>query len=199
MVCFQKILKNPSKIPYAVLRHHCYRIRSCCTCPFMNLTMVTDLCSIGTLFAFVLVCAGVLKLETMPDAPRGKFKTPYVNSRYIMPALVILAIVLSFTYNKENVEKFLGNESRLLDATTFVSHLNKEEAEYARYEVSLADPEGYKSSNGDLEAYLSKQDESNYKNLVSNLRIPETKNLKVVGMFSNTKYLPGFSFLPVCG
>jgi amino acid transporter len=27
---------------------------------FMNLTMVTDLCSIGTLFAFVLVCAGVL-------------------------------------------------------------------------------------------------------------------------------------------
>jgi amino acid transporter len=26
---------------------------------FMNLTMVTDLCSIGTLFAFVVVCAGV--------------------------------------------------------------------------------------------------------------------------------------------
>jgi hypothetical protein len=25
---------------------------------FLNLTMVTDLCSIGTLFAFVLVCAG---------------------------------------------------------------------------------------------------------------------------------------------
>lgn len=29
---------------------------------FMNLTMVTDLCSIGTLFAFVLVCGGVLML-----------------------------------------------------------------------------------------------------------------------------------------
>lgn len=145
---------------------------------FMNLTMVTDLCSIGTLFAFVLVCAGVLKLETMPDAPRGKFKTPYVNSRYIMPALVILAVVLSFTYNKENVDRFLGNESKLLDATTFVSHLNKEEAEYARYEVSLADPDGYKSSNGDLEAYLSKQEESNYKNIVSNLRIPDTKKFE---------------------
>src|SRR6267378_3754152 len=51
---------------------------------FLNLTMVTDLCSIGTLFAFVLVCAGVLKLEMTPDAPRGKFRTPYINSRYIM-------------------------------------------------------------------------------------------------------------------
>ena len=48
---------------------------------FMNLTMVTDLCSIGTLFAFVLVCAGVLKLQMTPDAPRGKFRTPYINSK----------------------------------------------------------------------------------------------------------------------
>jgi amino acid transporter len=30
---------------------------------FLNLTMVTDLCSIGTLFAFVLVCAGVFLAE----------------------------------------------------------------------------------------------------------------------------------------
>ena len=30
---------------------------------FLNLTLVTDLTSIGTLFAFVLVCAGVLVLQ----------------------------------------------------------------------------------------------------------------------------------------
>ena len=46
---------------------------------FMNLTMVTDLCSIGTLFAFVVVCAGVLVLQNQTDIPRGKFKTPYIN------------------------------------------------------------------------------------------------------------------------
>lgn len=38
---------------------------------FMNLTMVTDLCSIGTLFAFCLVCAGVLVLQDK-DVPDRK-------------------------------------------------------------------------------------------------------------------------------
>ncbi|MBL0258185.1 MAG: amino acid permease [Bacteroidetes bacterium] len=145
---------------------------------FMNLTMVTDLCSIGTLFAFVLVCAGVLKLQTIPNAPRGRFKTPYMNSKYIMPAMVILAGVLSYTYNKENVMRFLSNESRVLDATTLVSHLDKEESDYAKYQVSLSDPEGYKSTNGDLEAYLSKLDESAYNSTIQSLRIPETKKFE---------------------
>lgn len=56
---------------------------------FMNLTMVTDLCSIGTLFAFVLVCGGVLVLQNKPDVPRGSFKTPYVNAGYVLPILFI--------------------------------------------------------------------------------------------------------------
>jgi amino acid transporter len=56
---------------------------------FMNLTMVTDLCSIGTLFAFVLVCGGVLVLQNKPDVPRGSFKTPYVNAGYVLPILLI--------------------------------------------------------------------------------------------------------------
>jgi amino acid transporter len=37
---------------------------------FVFKTMVTDLCSIGTLFAFVLVCAGVLVLQNKTDIPR---------------------------------------------------------------------------------------------------------------------------------
>jgi amino acid transporter len=61
---------------------------------FLNLTMVTDLCSIGTWFAFVLVCAGVLVLQNKTDIPQGKFKTPYVNSKYVIPFM--LAAVLCF-------------------------------------------------------------------------------------------------------
>ena len=68
---------------------------------FLNLTMVTDLCSIGTLFAFVLVCLGVLVLQNKKDIPRGKFKTPYINAKYLMPLLLVLSIFLSFTYNKK--------------------------------------------------------------------------------------------------
>ncbi|OJV53077.1 MAG: amino acid transporter [Bacteroidetes bacterium 43-16] len=63
---------------------------------FIDANIVTDLTSIGTLFAFVLVCAGVLRL---PKAgPDQKFKLPYINSRYIAPAL--LAVFLFFTWDK---------------------------------------------------------------------------------------------------
>ena len=63
---------------------------------FMNLTEVTDLTSIGTLFAFVLVCGGVLLLpkETVNDDNRKRFRIPYVNSRYIVPLLIITVFVL---------------------------------------------------------------------------------------------------------
>jgi amino acid transporter len=55
---------------------------------FMNLTEVTDLTSIGTLFAFVLVSIGVIVLRrTRPDLPRG-FRTPLVP---LVPILAVLA------------------------------------------------------------------------------------------------------------
>lgn len=75
---------------------------------FLNLTMVTNLCSIGTLFAFVLVCAGVLRLQNDPSAPRGKFKTPYINARYISPVLFITACVLCWQLNNENMHDFFA-------------------------------------------------------------------------------------------
>jgi amino acid transporter len=59
---------------------------------FVDINMVTDICSAGTLFAFCLVCGGVLKLRNDPTAPRSKFKTPYVNSKLIIPLLLIAAI-----------------------------------------------------------------------------------------------------------
>ena len=63
---------------------------------FLNLTLVTDLTSIGTLFAFVLVCAGVLVLQNRTDIPRGKFKTPYMNSKFIMPVLMSIGLIYDF-------------------------------------------------------------------------------------------------------
>ncbi len=48
--------------------------------------LVTDLTSIGTLFAFVLVSAGVLFLPKVKPEP-GKFSLPYINGRWIVPVL----------------------------------------------------------------------------------------------------------------
>ncbi|HPW98595.1 MAG TPA: amino acid permease, partial [Flavobacterium sp.] len=92
---------------------------------FLNLTMVTDLCSIGTLFAFVLVCAGVLVLQNKKDIPRGKFKTPYFNAKYVFPLLIIFGLVFAFTAKKEQTMAFFTNEKQINDPTTIVTTLTK--------------------------------------------------------------------------
>ncbi len=56
---------------------------------FLNLTIVTDLTSIGTLFAFILVCGGVLTLPKDDLATNKRFKLPYINGQWIVPVLVI--------------------------------------------------------------------------------------------------------------
>jgi APA family basic amino acid/polyamine antiporter len=60
---------------------------------FLNLTEVTDLTSIGTLFAFVLVCGGVLLLPR-EAAQTGKFHLPYISARYIAPVIFAAIIYL---------------------------------------------------------------------------------------------------------
>ncbi len=78
---------------------------------FLNITEVTDLTSIGTLFAFILVCAGVLKLNMQPNPPERKFKTPYINAKYIVPIMFLLTIILNLLYNKEGVNEMLDFSS----------------------------------------------------------------------------------------
>ncbi|HEX6182618.1 MAG TPA: amino acid permease [Pyrinomonadaceae bacterium] len=64
---------------------------------FMNLTEVTDLTSIGTLFAFVLVSGGVLILT----GNEGGRYVPYVSSRYIIPAAFVLIWGFILLYRPE--------------------------------------------------------------------------------------------------
>ncbi len=66
---------------------------------FMNLTEVTDLTSIGTLFAFVVVCGGVLVLQQKKDSGQSRYTVPYINAKYILPALLAVIIILNISYN----------------------------------------------------------------------------------------------------
>ena len=59
---------------------------------FLNLDVVISLTSIGTLFAFVLVCAGVLVMQQQTNRPASAFKVPYINGQWIVPALALIAI-----------------------------------------------------------------------------------------------------------
>jgi APA family basic amino acid/polyamine antiporter len=66
---------------------------------FMNLTEVTDLTSIGTLFAFVLVSGGVLILLGNKG---GRF-VPYINSQWIVPVLLLLAAGYFVMFRRDTV------------------------------------------------------------------------------------------------
>src|SRR5690606_38707739 len=56
---------------------------------FIESDLVTDLTSIGTLFAFILVSGGVLFLPPKIKE-KGKFSLPYINGKFIVPLLYIL-------------------------------------------------------------------------------------------------------------
>lgn len=76
---------------------------------FMNLTEVTDLTSIGTLFAFVLVSGGVLLLKDEPntDGKHKTFKIPYINSRIFLPIIWLsVFILIYYTSSDFIIQKF---------------------------------------------------------------------------------------------
>lgn len=70
---------------------------------FLNLTEVTDLTSIGTLFAFILVSGGILIINPLGKSKPGNkgFRVPYVNSRWFL--LPIWLIVLVIIMNSESL------------------------------------------------------------------------------------------------
>ncbi len=160
---------------------------------FLNLTLVTDLCSIGTLFAFVLVCAGVLVLQNRKDIPRGKFRTPYVNAKWIFPVLLVAGLVFSFTYNRESTMAFINNERQINTPATIVTSLTKEQAQEVYNSLLARDV-----ANGtqDLEQILGTYhgDEARYKQLVDELPIAE--NIKYESGFDLFKHkIPMWIFL----
>ncbi|MGZ8509695.1 MAG: amino acid permease [Chitinophagaceae bacterium] len=66
---------------------------------FTDKTFVLDFTSIATLFAFVLVCGGVLLIPRRENVP-GRFNLPYINGRLIYPLIIAVAITLVAVYGK---------------------------------------------------------------------------------------------------
>ncbi|MFX7870851.1 hypothetical protein ABTK02_23050, partial [Acinetobacter baumannii] len=67
---------------------------------------------IGTLFAFVLVCGGVLFLPKLTSTT-NKFRIPYINGRWIVTALTAVFIFFS--------------KQRIIDAVNNIGSENQQE------------------------------------------------------------------------
>lgn len=140
---------------------------------FLNLTMVTDLCSIGTLFAFVVVCGGVLVLQNKPNIPRGKFKTPYVNAKYVMPLFVVGCTIFSFTSNKNETLKFLTNEREILQPKDVLTSISPEEIVLLKKQILKIDSTKFSQNGNDLEMYLTSLKEKKYLHTLEQAHLSE--------------------------
>ncbi len=68
--------------------------KSLCGFLHSSAVVVMALTSIGTLFAFVLVCGGILVLHRQKNKPEAKFKVPYMNGKYVIPFAILVAVTL---------------------------------------------------------------------------------------------------------
>lgn len=95
---------------------------------FTDKTFVLDFTSIGTLFAFVLVCGGVLLIPRRPKTP-GKFHLPYINAKLIYPIAVLLTIAFIFIKVPHYfTELFNGDFKDYSDATNASDYLFQTDA-----------------------------------------------------------------------
>ncbi|MCH5598156.1 amino acid permease [Niabella ginsengisoli] len=77
---------------------------------FLQSGLVTDLTSIGTLFAFILVCGGVLLLPPLPKQ-KGKFKIPYINAGLLYRVCMCCLFIFSGT---DYMQQLLISAQRLI-------------------------------------------------------------------------------------
>ncbi|TCD03890.1 amino acid permease [Pedobacter psychroterrae] len=165
---------------------------------FMNLTIVTDLCSIGTLFAFVLVCAGVLVLQNRPDVQRGKFRIPYLNSKFIVPLLFIGALTLAFTLYKTETVNFLLNKPKTNDPVTFITSLSNDELTIVKGDIKTAQSKvNLIEKNTDAEAYLNKLSPAQYEQFIASSSIDQQKKYESGWSLFKHK-IPMWIFLIIC-
>lgn len=73
---------------------------------FTDKTFILDFTSIGTIFAFVLVCGGVLLLPSKKKLP-GRFHLPYINGQIIFPTLFIGGLLFFYYWQPDFFKKLM--------------------------------------------------------------------------------------------
>lgn len=141
---------------------------------FMNLKIVTDLCSIGTLFAFVLVCAGVLRLQSTPHNGESKFRIPYINSRFIMPALLAASMILVWENYRTGVMDFVSNRPIAYEPVQFLKNLTPAEIDMVQKKIT-GQEQATGSLQTDIESELSAMNHDTYKAFIFSLALPMKK------------------------
>lgn len=73
---------------------------------FFKMDFFVDLTSVGTFFAFILVCGGVLYMDKSGLSKKSKFKVPYVNGKYIVGLGFLVGVALMFIYGQDSLNEW---------------------------------------------------------------------------------------------
>ncbi len=73
---------------------------------FFKMDFFVDLTSVGTFFAFILVCAGVLYMDHSGLSKQSKFRVPYINGKYLISLGFIIAWALIWRFNQEAIQEW---------------------------------------------------------------------------------------------
>jgi amino acid transporter len=117
---------------------------------FTDKTFVLDFTSIATLFAFVLVCGGVL-LIPKKQKEAGKFHIPYINGQLIFPLLIVASLAGLYLYNNHYFTEL------------FTFHLTEKEAALAIAGLEKAKPEVIQHN---LDSALTAKETLNFSTIV---------------------------------
>lgn len=75
---------------------------------FFKMDFFVDLTSVGTFFAFILVCCGVLYMDHSGLSKRSKFRVPYVNGKYIVGIGLIVGLILAVRFSGESISDWMS-------------------------------------------------------------------------------------------
>jgi basic amino acid/polyamine antiporter, APA family len=140
---------------------------------FLDSDLVTDLTSIGTLFAFVLVCGGILVLPRV-EKEKGKFRVLYINGKFIVPITVILVTIGAFHFNGERVTDFMLSRT-LKTPDNLVKSLPPQEVNDLKTVAYNTDASKLTSiTNDSLGSYLSTITGDQYSSIVRALPVDAT-------------------------
>ncbi|MDM8175644.1 amino acid permease [Olivibacter sp. 47] len=84
---------------------------------FFRMDFFVDLTSVGTFFAFILVCGGVLYLDHQGISKQSKFRVPYVNGKYIVGLALLITVLGLFIYGKATIKEWVD-----LSAVELIEH-----------------------------------------------------------------------------
>lgn len=94
---------------------------------FTDKSFILDFTSIGTIFAFVLVCGGVLLLPAK-EKLKGRFHLPYINARFIFPVFFLGGLAFFYFWQPAFFQNLLDwndvNEGEFRMSVTFFILIN---------------------------------------------------------------------------